>query len=182
MRSTNHVYNQSLLAALLEHWGAEKTREWVKGIAENLAHPPNGGDRDQIRAVARGECDLTLVNTYYYAAMLGGSDPEQRALAKKVALLWPDQNGVGVHVNISVGAVLKSARHPEAAAQCLEFLVRHAQRLFAALNDEYPIVIGIPVSDILLKMGPFKADSLPLSRLGQHRKEVKILLEDVGWR
>lgn len=182
MRSSSHVYNQSLIAAFIEHWGMEKTRAWVQGVADNLAGLPAGGDRDQIQAVASGQCDLTLANTYYYAGMTAGT-PEQRAVVEKVALLWPGDSDMHVHINLSVGAVLKAARQPQAAQKFLEFLAGlHAQRLFSELNHEYPVGIGIPISDRLLQMGPFRADQLPLTRLYLHRDDVKAIIAASRWR
>ncbi|MCU7842331.1 MAG: extracellular solute-binding protein [Candidatus Thiodiazotropha sp. (ex Monitilora ramsayi)] len=178
MRSLKHVYNQSLIAALVARWGEEKASLWLKGVVSNLARPPHGGDRDQIRAVAKGECDAAVVNSYYYAMMLDGDNEKDREIAVRVARVWPES---GVHVNISGGGVTRHAPHPQLAIDFLEFLAGFdRQRLFAELNHEYPVVAGVPVSHTLMRLGAFEADFRPLALIARQRDTASRLIEDVS--
>ena len=175
IRSFKHVYNQSLLAALISRWGDAKAKAWLEAVADNLARPPEGGDRDQIRAMVDGVCDVALVNSYYYAMMLNSENPQDREVATQAAWIWPDS---GVHVNISGGGVTRHAPNPQLAMDFLEFLVGfHRQRLYAELNQEYPAVAGVPVSHTLMRLGAFEADYLPLSQIARQRKSALALIE-----
>ncbi len=183
MRSSDSIYNQSLTASLIAHNGEEATLAWAQGVVDNMARSPKGGDRDQIKAIAAGECDVSLVNTYYLAGMLTSKEEAERAAASRVALFWPNQAGRGAHVNISGGAVTASAKHVEEARRLLEFLVSdEAQRWYAEINQEYPIKPGVAISPTLSAMGTFKADALPLARLGELNGQAVRLLDRAGWR
>lgn len=177
VRSLSHVYNQSFIAGLLVRWGEARTREWLHRLAGNLARPSQGGDRDQVRAVAEGECDVAVVNSYYYALMLNGEDEKDRKIAEQVALLWPDE---GVHVNISGGGVTRFSQHPQLAMDFLEFLTSFdSQRLFAELNQEYPVVSGVPVSHALMRLGAFEADYRPLTLIARQRQKASELIQEL---
>ncbi len=181
-RSSANIYNQSLLAALIAHEGEDKAREWARRVRENFARPPQGGDRDQITAVARGLGDVAIVNTYYLGLMLESSDPAERADAAKVAVFHPDQDGRGVHVNISGAAVLKSCDSPDAARRLLEFLAsEEAQASFPLATQEYPVVKDIPLSDIQKSWGAFTPDPLNLSQLGELNPRAVRLFNLAGW-
>jgi len=181
VRSSDNIYNQSLVAALLDHQGEAATQTWAAGLVANLARSPQGGDTDQLLAVAAGECDLALANTYYYARMLGNS--EQHTTAGKLAVVWPDQNGNGAHINISGAAVTKHAPHPEAAHKLLEFLLSESsQQWYAEVNNEYPVREDVAVSDILNQLGEFKMDRLNLSVLGENNAAAVMLMDRAGWR
>ena len=174
IRSLDHVYNQSLIAALISRWGEAKALDWLQGVAENLARPPQGGDRDQIRAMVDGVCDVALVNSYYFAMMLNSENEQDRQVATQAAWIWPDS---GVHVNISGGGVTRYAPHPQLAVDFLEFLVGfHRQRLYAELNQEYPAVAGVPVSHTLMRLGAFEADYQPLAQIARQRKSALALI------
>ncbi|MCU7795588.1 MAG: extracellular solute-binding protein [Candidatus Thiodiazotropha sp. (ex Myrtea spinifera)] len=178
IRSLSHVYNQSFIAGLLARWGEARTREWLHRLADNLAKPSQGGDRDQIRAVAEGECDVAVVNSYYYAMMLNSEDEKDRKIAERVALLWPDE---GVHVNISGGGVTRFSHHPQLAVDFLEFLTSFdSQRLFAELNQEYPVVSGVPVSHALMRLGAFEADYRPLTLIARQRQMASELIQELA--
>ncbi len=182
IRSSNNIYNQSLLASLLAHLGAEKAKEWAAGLVANFARPPKGGDRDQIKAVAAGQCQLAVVNSYYLAGMLNSSIPAEREAANKVALFWPNQQGRGAHMNISGAGVTKAAKNKEAAIRLLEFLVsEEAQQWYAEANHEFPMRAGTPVSATLTGWGEYKADELPLVILGAKNAEAVRLMDRVGW-
>lgn len=183
IRSSNNIYNQSLVASLLAHSGERDTLAWSQGLVGNFARPPQGGDRDQIRAVAAGQCDLAIANSYYLGKMLASKDPAQREAAEKVKIFWPNQDGRGVHVNISGGAVARHAKNKAAAVELLEFLVSDdAQRWYAQANFEYPVKPGIQSSEMLENWGKFKADTLSLHRLGGLNAEAVMVMDRAQWK
>lgn len=182
IRSSSNIYNQSLLAALIHHLDAARAEAWARGIVANMARPPQGGDRDQIRAVAAGQCDVAVVNTYYLGRMIAGESDTDRAAAAKVALFWPDQKGRGTHVNVSGAGVTRSAKHRDAAIRLLEYLSGDAaQRLYAEAVFEFPVKPGVPLSPVVAAWGPFKADDLNLSVLGELNAEAVRLFDRAGW-
>ncbi len=184
VRSSSHVYNQGLVAAMIAADGAAAVEQWAKGFAANLARPPAGGDRDQIKAVAAGECDIAIANTYYLAGMLKDeSDPSQAEAARKVAVFWPNQDGRGAHVNVSGGGVTASARNRDNAVKLLEFLVSDpAQRLYADAVNEYPVKPGVAPGEAVAGFGDFKADPVSLAEIGNHQKDAVDIMDRAGWR
>jgi len=183
VRSSSNVYNQSLVAAMIANEGLEKTENWAAGLVENFSRPPKGGDRDQIKAVAAGVCDVALVNNYYLAGMLESGQKNELAAAKKIKLFWPDQAGRGAHMNVSGAGILKPAKHKKEAIQLLEFLVSdYAQQWYADTNHEYSINPEIESSSILKSWGDFKADNLNLGLLGKYNTEAVMLMDRVGWK
>lgn len=183
IRSSDNIYNQSLVASLIAAHGEEAVEEWARGLVRNMARPPKGGDRDQIMAAAAGQCDLAVSNTYYYGVMLTGDDEAQREAARKMELFWPNQDGRGAHVNVSGAGITRHAPNPEQALALLRFLVSpEAQRWYASVNYEYPVRPGVEVSDLLEQWGDFKADTLNLSRLGELNAEAVMLMDRAGWR
>jgi iron(III) transport system substrate-binding protein len=148
----------------------------------NFARPPQGGDRDQIKAVAAGQCDIAVVNSYYFGAMLQ-ADAEQRAAADKVAIFWPNQAGRGTHVNVSGAGVTASASHVKEAQALIEFLARDdSQRWYAETNNEYPVRADIPVSDLLKSWGEFKTDPLDVTELGKRNAAAVMAMDRAGWK
>ncbi len=183
IRSSDNIYNQSLVASLIAHAGEENTLAWATGLVKNLARPPQGGDRDQIKAIAAGQCDLALVNNYYLGIMQTSKDVSEQAAAKQVTVFWPNQNGRGTHVNISGGAVTAAAKNQGSAIRLLEFLVSDAaQQWYAEINLEYPIKPGIRPHDILQSWGTFKADSLHLHRLGELNAQAVMIMDQAKWK
>lgn len=183
VRSSSNIYNQSLVAAMIANNGVEATEAWAKGLVANFARPPRGGDRDQIKAVAAGQCKIALVNTYYMAGMLTSKIKSEVAVANKVALFWPDQEGRGAHVNISGAGVTKSAKNRDLAIKLLEFMASDAaQQWYAKTNHEYPVREGVKVSDILQRWGEFKADPLNLSELGKYNADAVRLMDRAKWK
>jgi iron(III) transport system substrate-binding protein len=181
-RSSNNIYNQSLLASMIAVHGDDTALEWARNVRRNLARPPQGSDRDQIRAVAAGLGDVAIVNTYYLGLLLNSPDPADRRLAEPLRVFFPNQEDRGTHVNISGGAVLKSSGQKENATRLLEFLVSdEAQRVFPSTTYEYPIVEDIEWSELQKKWGRFKADSLNLSKLGEGGKKAVQLFNLAGW-
>ena len=183
IRSSDNIYNQSLVAAMIATRGEAETEAWAKGFVANFARPPQGGDRDQIKAAAAGQCDIAIANTYYLAAMLNDDAAAERDSAAKLGVFWPDQDGRGVHVNVSGIALTTAARNTEQARKLIEFLVSdEAQRWYAETNHEYPVVPGVEPSDTLKAWGRFKADDLNLSELGRHNADAVRLMDRAGWK
>lgn len=183
IRSSSHIYNQSLVASMIAHHGIEATETWAKGLVNNLAKPPRGGDRDQIKSAAAGQCSIAIANTYYLAGMLIDNDPAEREAAEKMAVFWPNQQDRGVHVNISGAAITKAAKNPENALKLIEFLSsEEAQQWVAEANGEYPVVADIETSDILRQWGDFKADNLNMGQLGAFNAEALRLMDRAGWQ
>lgn len=183
IRSSSNIYNQSLVASMIANEGMTETQAWAEGLVDNLARSPAGGDRDQIRAVAAGQCDVAVVNHYYLAGMLTSDRDEEREIANQVALFWPNQEGRGVHVNISGAGVTRSAGNPEGAIKLLEFLVsKEAQRWYAEVNNEYPVRDDVENSELQQTWGDFKADDVPLEKLGVHNADAVKLMDRAGWR
>ena len=182
IRSSNHIYNQSLMSAMIEHMGIEAAEEWAAGMVNNFARRPQGGDRDQIKAVAAGECDVAIANSYYYGAMLNSNDPSEYQSAHKVAIFFPNQADYGVHVNISGAGVLKHAPNPENAILLLEHLVSpEAQKVFAEINNEYPVIDGVPLAAALQSWGQFKSDEINVSIYGFNNTEAVRIFDRVSW-
>ncbi|WP_020423641.1 Fe(3+) ABC transporter substrate-binding protein [Cupriavidus sp. WS] len=184
IRSSGHVYNLSLMSSLIAHDGEARTEQWARGVVANLARAPKGGDTDQLKAVAAGECDLAVANTYYIARILKSARPEDKAVADKLGVLWPNQASQGVHMNISGGGMLKHAPNKESARAFLEYLASdEAQRYFADGNNEWPVVPGVKVSNPALEaLGSFKADKINVAELGKHQPQAQKLADKAGYK
>jgi iron(III) transport system substrate-binding protein len=183
-RTGSHPYNLSLIASRIAHVGEEKAEAWAKGVVANLARKPQGGDTDQIKAVAAGECGVAVSNTYYYARLLRSTKPEDQEIVAKTGIVWPDQRGDGTHINISGGGVLKHAPHRNNATRFLEYLASdQAQVYFADGNNEWPAVKSVALKNPALEtMGTFKADALPIATLGKQTAAAQKIVDRVGWR
>ncbi|MCP4284928.1 MAG: Fe(3+) ABC transporter substrate-binding protein [Gammaproteobacteria bacterium] len=183
IRSSGNIYNQSLVASMIAHSGREKSEQWATGLVKNFARSPKGGDRDQIKAAAAGECDIAVANTYYYGNMIMGKDQAQRQAAEKVAVFWPNQSGRGTHVNISGAAVTAHARNRDNAVKLLEFLVQpESQSWYAEVNYEYPVRDGVAWSSLLQQWGHFKSDNLNLGQLGKNNSQAVMIMDRAGWK
>lgn len=183
VRSSDNVYNQSLVASMVTHLGEAQTEAWVRGLVANLARPPRGGDRDQIKATAVGQCDLAIANTYYLGVMLASDDRQERLAAQKVAVFWPNQEDRGTHVNISGAGVTTSAKNRDNAIKLIEFLASDAaQAWYAESNHEYPVQSGVAASATLQSWGSFEKDAINLSRLGEYNGVAVKLMDRAGWR
>jgi iron(III) transport system substrate-binding protein len=183
IRSSGNVYNQSLVASLIFANGEEATETWAKALVANMARPPMGGDRDQIKAAAAGECDIAVANTYYLAGMLNAEDPAEREPAEQVSVFWPNQDDRGTHVNVSGAAVTAAAKNKEAAVQLMEFLLSpESQAWYAEVNGEYPVREGVEISPVLAQWGEFKADDLNLETLGELNADALRLMDRAGWK
>jgi iron(III) transport system substrate-binding protein len=183
VRSSTYIYNQSLVGSMLAALGPEKTEAWAKGFAANFARPPKGGDRDQISAVAAGEADVAISNTYYLAHMLNSKKPEEKAAAEKAAVFFPNQDGRGTHVNISGGGVARHAKNKDNAVRFLEYLVSpQAQAYFAEGNYEYPVVADVKASPVIAAWGAFKEDQLNARIYAKNNAEALKIMDRAGWK
>ena len=184
MRSSTNVYNLSLLGALIDHLGEAKAEAWAKGVRANLAQEPKGGDTDQLKAVAAGQCDVTISNQYYYARLLRSDKADERQIGEKIGVVFPNQGSWGTHVNISGAGVLKNAPHREAAIKFLEYLASDdAQRYFADGNNEWPAVANVKVDNTVLKnLGEFKRDQLNVAVLGKNQPSSQKVYDRVAWK
>jgi iron(III) transport system substrate-binding protein len=185
-RSGSHPYNLSLFGAVTEHIGAAAAEKWLAGMVANMARSPKGGDTDQIKAVASGECGIALTNTYYVARMLRSDKPEDKAVMDKVGVMFPNQTSWGTHVNIAGGAVAKHAKNSANAVQFLEYLAsKEAQDYFANGNNEWPVAKGVKLTNPVLSAmsgGNFKAETIPVSVIGMNQIKVQQILDRVGYK
>ncbi|MEP2652325.1 MAG: extracellular solute-binding protein [Paraglaciecola sp.] len=183
IRSSNNIYNQSMIASLISQLGVEQTEIWVNNLVRNFARPPQGGDRDQIKAVASGQCDVAIANTYYLAGMLTSDDETTRAQAQKIKVVWPNQSDRGAHINISGVALAKHAPNAKAASKLIDFLLKaQSQQWYAMTNHEYPILPSIAWSDVLENFGDFKMEQVPLVQLGELNAEAVKVMDRAGWK
>ncbi|XKF15253.1 Fe(3+) ABC transporter substrate-binding protein [Halomonas sp. BLK-85] len=183
IRSSNNIYNQSLMASLIEHHGEEAAQEWAEGVVNNMARDPEGGDTDQIRGVASGECDLAVGNHYYYVRLLHSDDEADREVARSVGIIFPNQDGRGTHVNIGGAGVAENAPNRENAVRLLEFLSSDmAQEAFAEGNHEFPVVEGVKKNPVLDSWGDFNTDDLNVNVLGENNPEAIRIFDRAEWR
>jgi iron(III) transport system substrate-binding protein len=183
IRSSTNVYNQSLVASMIEADGLEATEAWAKGLVGNLARPPQGGDTDQIEAVAAGECDVAVVNHYYFVRLLESDAAEERAIGDKVGILFPNQDGRGVHANVSGGGVVATSPNKDNAVKFLEYLTTpQAQAYFAQGNYEFPVVEGVKLDPVLEQWGEIKTDAINAAKLGENNPDAVKLMDRVGWK
>jgi iron(III) transport system substrate-binding protein len=174
----------SLVGSLIERNGLAATQSWAKGMVANMARNPRGGDTDQIKAVASGECGVALTNSYYYARMLLSTKPEDVSAISKIGFIWPNQNAGGVHINISGGGVARNAPHPKEALEFLEYLATDsAQAYLANGNNEWPAVATVKIDNIALKnMGNFQVEKVSVADMGKNQIAAQKLLDQVGYK
>ncbi|MFO0214514.1 MAG: extracellular solute-binding protein, partial [Burkholderiales bacterium] len=185
VRSGSHPYNISMLSSIIAAHGPAKAEDWARGVVANMARAPKGGDTDQIKAVAAGECDITISNTYYFARLLRSDKPEDKALVAKVGVIFPNQTGAnarGTHINISGAGVARYAPNKDNAIKFLEYLATpEAQRYFADGNNEYPAV-GKMSSVALDSLGTFKRDPLKMEMVGKNYAAAAQIFDRAGWK
>ena len=186
IRSGSHPYNLSLFGAMYEHLGPVKTEAWLQGLVNNMARAPKGGDTDQIKGVASGECGIGVTNTYYLARMLRSDKPEERAIAERVGVVFPNQASWGTHVNVAGGALARYAKNPANGIKFLEYLASPAaQNYFADGNNEWPAAKGVKVNNPALQAmtgGSFKSETIPISAVGMNQVKVQQMLDRVGFK
>ena len=183
-RSGSHPYNLTLFGAMLQHLGPQATEAWLKGMVDNMARPPKGGDTDQIKAAASGECQVVLTNSYYLARLMRSTKPEDVEVVSKIGFVFPNQDSWGTHVNISGGAMARHAKNTAEAQRFLEYLASdEAQVYFADGNNEWPAVATVKVKNPALDaMGSFKVDPLPIAQAGRNQAQVQQMLDRVGYK
>lgn len=183
-RSGSHPYNLSLMASVIANQGEAKAEEWAKGMVANFARAPKGGDTDQIKAVAAGECGVAVSNTYYVARLLRSTKPEDVKTMEKIGIVWPNQKTSGTHINVSGGGMLKTAPNKAAAVRFLEYLASdEAQAYFADGNNEWPAVNNVKIANSALdSLGKFKADKLPVKNLAMYQAKAQIIYDRAGFR
>jgi iron(III) transport system substrate-binding protein len=183
-RPGSHPYMLSLVSAMIAHLGEARAEAWAQGVVANFARPPRGGDTDQIRAVASGECGVALTNSYYLVRLMRSAKAEDQALAQAVGLVWPNQQGVGTHMNISGGGLVRSAPNRANAIRFLEYLASdEAQAYFANGNNEWPVVpSAIVTNPVLVSLGNFKRDPLNVGRLADNLAAAQRIVDRVGWK
>ncbi len=184
IRSSSNVYNQSLLASIIEADGADEAKTWAEGVVANMARAPQGGDTDQLRGIISGECDIAVANHYYF---LRGYDSDVEGLSKdidSIGWVWPNQSGRGAHLNLTAAAMAKSAPHPEQAQALLDFLTGDfAQHHFANQNNEYPAVPGVGLDEDTARLGFFIPDTqTPTSAFSANAKEAQAIFNEVNWQ
>jgi iron(III) transport system substrate-binding protein len=184
IRGSDNIYNQSLLASIIAANGNEAAQQWANGLVRNMARRPKGGDRDQIKAAAAGQCDLAVANTYYFGAMLTNKkDPAQVKAAQAMEVFWPNQDSRGSHVNVSGVGVTKHAKNRENAIKLIEFLVSpESQKWYAEVNFESPVSADGEISDLVKSWGSYKSDTLNLDVLGINNAEAVRIMDRAGWR
>lgn len=183
IRSSSNIYNLSLLGSMIASRGEAAAETWAKGVVANFARDPQGGDTDQIRAVAAGECGIAVANSYYYARLLSSDKEEDRKVAEAVGVIFPNQGDRGTHVNISGAGVLKSAPHPDAAVRFLEYLTSdEVQKIFADGNNEYPAVESVPANEVLRELGDFERDTLNVAEYGKNQPLAQMIFDRAGWK
>jgi iron(III) transport system substrate-binding protein len=183
VRGSNSVYNLSLMSSMIGATGPEKAEGWAKALVGNMARAPKGGDTDQLMAVAAGECDIAISNTYYFVRLLNSAKPEEKAAAAKIGVIWPNQGGRGAHVNISGAGVARHAPHRDNAVKFLEYLASPAaQAYFANGNNEYPVAGKPSGNAALASLGEFKKDAINVSLLGRNQAAAQQIYDRAGWK
>lgn len=183
VRSSTNTYNQSLVAAKIIELGEPATEEWVKGLVSNFAREPEGNDTDQIKAVAAGECDVALVNSYYVARLRSSEDPADQEVVANIGAFFPNQDSGGTHVNISGAGILANAPNPEQAKAFLEYMVTpEAQEVFANNNNEYPVIAEVEPNDVVAEFGDWLASELPIEGFGEKNADAVMLMDRAGWK
>ena len=183
IRSSSNIYNQSLVAGLIEVLGEKATEQWCRSIVANFARSPQGNDRSQIEAAASGLAELAVANTYYLPRYAKDKSAAKQAIFKKVGVFFPNQNGRGTHVNISGGGLMKNAPNKDGAIAFLEYLASpYAQTFFAQGNNEYPVVPGTPLDPVLGSFGEFKEDTTNVHTYGDNHALAVQIMDRAGWK
>lgn len=183
VRSSNNIYNQSMVASMMETYGTERTEAWARRVVQNFARPPQGGDTDQIRAVAAGICDVALANHYYLARLMQSGSEQDQMVASSVAIYFPPAEFGGTHVNISGAGITAHSPNRENAIRFLEYLTtEQAQILYAVGNNEFPVFEGLQLPDALGLFGTYESDLVNVSMYGENNPEAIRIMDRAGWR
>jgi iron(III) transport system substrate-binding protein len=183
IRSSSNIYNQSLMASIIENHGEEAAKDWAAGIVENMAREPQGGDTDQLRGIVSGECDIAVANTYYFARGLADDVDGLTSGIDGIGWVWPNQSGRGAHVNLAAAGIAANAPNKAEATALLEYLAsEEAQAQFANANNEYPVMSGVPIGEHVAKMGLFIPDNdTPTASFKAHAADAQTIFNEVGW-
>ncbi len=183
IRSSTNTYNQTLLASIVTHEGAEAAKTWAEGVVANMARDPQGGDTDQLRGIVSGECDIAVSNTYYFARSIRKDVKGLSADREMIGWVFPNQDGTGAHMNLSGAGVAAHAPNKDNAVKFLEYLASdQAQVYFSAGNDEYPAVDGVALAESVATLGEFKSDEVNLSEVAKNIPEAQKIFNEVGWK
>ncbi|MFQ3231686.1 MAG: iron(III) transport system substrate-binding protein [Reinekea sp.] len=183
IRSSSNIYNQSLIASMIDANGENASEEFAKGLVANMARPPSGGDTDQLKAAAAGLCDIAIANTYYYGRLVNSDSAADNEVAAKLGVFWPNQGDRGTHVNVSGIAITKASKNVEESKQLIEFMLStESQQWYSEVNNEYPVVAGVDASNALTNLGEFKADAVNLTVLGVNNEAAVKLMDRAGWK
>lgn len=183
IRSSSNMYNLSLMGSLIAHHGEAKAESWAKGVVANFARQPKGGDTDQIKAIAAGECEIAVANSYYFIRLVKSTKDADKKVVAKVNAIFPNQNNRGTHVNISGAGVMKNAPHKAEAVKFLEYLTSpSAQEYFASGNNEYPVVAGVKIDPALAALGDFKTDTVNVAVYGENQPTAQKIYDRAGWK
>lgn len=182
-RSSENIYNQSLLASIIEHSGEAAAKRWASGLLGNMGREPKGSDRDQVKAVAAGEGDVAIVNSYYIGLMLNDSNPEEVKAAQQITVFFPNQNDRGTHINVSGAGFTTHAPNRDNAIRLIEYLSgEEAQNFLATSNYEFPVNAKVGKSPLLASWGDFKSDDINLSELGKNNRAAVVIFDQVKWK
>jgi iron(III) transport system substrate-binding protein len=182
VRSSQNHYNQTLMASIIAANGSEKAEQWAEGLVANMAQPPRGNDRDQVKSIAAGTGDIAIVNTYYMGLLLKSPNAEERAVAQQMGIFFPNQDNRGTHINISGVGITAASQNKKNAEKLIEFMLSYDSQLTLATGThEYPVNPEVPWPALLQEWGSFKEDTVPLSRLGQHLQEAMLIFNRAGW-
>jgi iron(III) transport system substrate-binding protein len=183
IRSSSNIYNQSLMASIIETHGEEPARDWAAGIVANMARAPQGGDTDQLRGIVSGECNVAVANTYYYVRGLASDVDGLTSGIDGVGFVWPNQSGRGAHVNLAAAGIAANAPNKDEATALLEYLASaEAQAQFANANNEYPVMAGVPIGEHVAQLGIFIPDNdTPTSSFKEHATTAQTIFNEVGW-
>ena len=183
-RPGSHVYNRALMASVIAAHGEIKAEKWANGLVANFARRPQGNDRAQVKAIFEGQCDIAIINNYYFGKLKFSTDPQQREWIKNLKLIFPNQNNGdrGSHINISGGGVVKFSKNKKDAIALLEFLTsKKAQELYGEINFEYPVNLTVEDSQELQSWGRFKEDQLPIIKIAELAPLAQKLIDRSGW-
>ena len=183
-RPGSHVYNRALMASMIAAHGVDEATRWAEGLVDNLARRPQGNDRAQVKAIYEGQCDIAIINNYYYGKLKYSEDPKQRAWAEELLLIFPNQasNDRGAHINISGGGVAKFSKNKSSAIRLLEFLSEESsQKLYGEINFEYPVNPRVEPTKVLQSWGNFREDQLPIQKIAEFALEAQKIIDRVGW-
>ena len=183
-RPGSHVYNRALMASLILSLGEDAAEEWAKKFVANLSRRPQGNDRAQVKAIFEGQCDISIINNYYFGKLKYSEDTKQREWAKGVRLIFPNQGTEdrGAHINISGGGVAKYSKNKKEAVALLEFLSKaQSQKMYGEINFEYPVNPSVETTEELKSWGSFKSDNLPIISIAQKAYDAQKIIDKVGW-